>query len=120
MFKTLLSWLTGGVLDRAMSTVDKYIDAQTDRESIKAEIIKTHMLTRADWLRAGGFWTLLLFAVPTAVHYMAVVFYSLLWCQGCMYPQGWTIAALPGAMAEWQGWIIMASIGGLSLLGLRR
>ncbi|AGG91188.1 MULTISPECIES: hypothetical protein [unclassified Sulfitobacter] len=115
-----LKWLTGGVLDRAMQTVDKYVDAQTDREAIKADIIKTHMQTRADWLRAGGFWTLLLFAVPTALHYMAVVLYSLLWCARCAFPVGWTIAALPGAMADWQGYIILASIGGLSLLGMRR
>lgn len=115
-----LKWLTGGVLDRAMSTVDKYVAAQTDREAIKADIIKTHMQTRADWLRAGGFWTLLLFAVPTALHYIAVVIYSLLWCAGCAFPVGWTIAALPGSLSEWQGWIIAASIGGLSLLGLRR
>ncbi|MFG6591296.1 hypothetical protein [Sulfitobacter sp. 1A12157] len=115
-----LKWLTGGVLDRAMSSVDRYIAAQTDRDAIKAEIIKTHMQTRADWLRAGGFWTLLLFAVPTALHYIAVVLYSLLWCAGCAFPQTWTIAALPGAMAEWQGYIILASIGGLALLGVRR
>lgn len=119
MIGALIKWLTGGALDRAMGTVDRYVDAKTDREAIKADIVREHMRTRADWLRAGGFWTLLLFAVPTALHYAAVVAYSLLWCFSCAHPQDWTIAALPGPMADWQGWIILASIGGLSLLAKR-
>lgn len=115
-----LRWLTGGVLDRAMQSVDKYVDAQTDRESIKAEIIKEHMRTRADWMRAGGFWTLLAFAAPVVFHFSAVVLYSVFWCAGCAFPQPWSIAALPGPMAQWEGWIVLASIGGLSLLGIKR
>ncbi len=120
MIRAVLSWLTGGALDRAMASVDRYIDAKTDREAIKADIIKAHMAARGDWLRAGGLWTLLLFAVPTALHYAAVIVYSALWCAGCAFPQDWSIAALPGPMAEWQGWVILASIGGLSLLGIKR
>lgn len=124
----LFGWLTGGglqgALDRALDTVDRRIEAETSREKIKADLIETmaseHMRTRAGWLAAGGFWTLMLFAVPTAIHYAAVTFYSILWCAGCAWPQEWTIAALPGPMAEWEGWIVLASIGGLSLLGMRR
>lgn len=120
MIGRILSWLTGGALDRALGTVDRYIDSKTDQEAIKAEIVKTHLTTRSDWLRAGGFWLLAAFAAPVWFHFGAVVAYSVFWCSGCVYPQGWTIAALPGAMEQWEGWILLASIGGLSLLGLRK
>jgi hypothetical protein len=124
MIRLLLSWLTGGgatgILDRALDTVDKRIAAETDRDKIKADILREHMRTRGDWMKAGGFWTLLLFAIPTAIHYGAVIVYSILWCAGCAYPQSWSIAALPGLMAQWEGYIILASIGGLALLGARR
>jgi|19_taG_2_1085344.scaffolds.fasta_scaffold168099_2 hypothetical protein len=115
VFKFFLGWITSGPLDRALTTVDKYVENQTDRERIRGSIIETHMTTRADWMKAGGFWTLLLFAVPTAFHYSAVVVYSTFWCANCAYPKTWTIAALPGTMGEWEGWTILACIGGLGL-----
>lgn len=117
--KALLGFFKGPI-GRAFDLAEKNIEAKTDREALKADILREHMRTRASWLRAGGFWTLLLFAVPTAAHYAAVVVYSVLWCQLCAFPKTWSIAALPGVMAEWQGWIILASIGGLSLLGAKK
>lgn len=124
MIGAILSWLTGngfrGALDRALDTIDNKIEAETDREKIKADIIRQHMTTRGEWLRAGGFWTLAAFAVPALFHFGAVTVYSVFWCADCAYPKAWTIAALPAPMSEWQGWIVLASIGGLSLLGVRR
>lgn len=119
ILKAIAGFFGGGLLDRALATVDKHIDAQTDRERIKGDIIIAHMNTRAGWLRAGGIWTLLIFACLAAFHFGAVVVYSVFWCADCAFPQPWTIAALPGQMAEWEGWIILASIGGLSLLARR-
>lgn len=116
----LITGFLKGPIGRAFDLAEKNIEAKTDREALKADILREHMRTRASWLQAGGFWTLLLFAVPTAAHYGAVVVYSVFWCKLCAYPQTWSIAALPGVMADWQGWIILASIGGLSLLGAKR
>jgi len=120
MIRLILKWLTGGVLDRILSTVDAKIKSETNREKIKGDIIMEHMRTRIGWMQAGGFWTLMLFAVPTAFHYGFVTVYSSFWCKLCMYPVGWSVAALPEPMASWEGYIVLASIGGLSLLGLRR
>ena len=119
MIRTVLKWITGGALDRALSTVDKYVDAQTDREKIKAEIVKAHLTTRGDWLRSGGLWTMLPLLAVASFHFGAVAIYSVFWCAKCAYPQPWTVAALPEPMATWQGWIILAAIGGLGLLGRR-
>jgi hypothetical protein len=120
MLALLLRWLGGGALDRILDTVDRRVQAEQDRDRIKGEVIKAHLASRAGWMAAGGFWLLLMWSVVALSHYAAVTVYSILWCARCAYPQPWTIAALPPPMSEWQGWIVMASIGGLGLLRLGR
>jgi hypothetical protein len=120
MFARIISWITGGFLDRALSSVDKYVEAQTDREKIKADVVSEYYRNRASWMSAGGFWVLLLFAIPTAIHYASVVFYSIFWCADCAYPVSWTIAALPGAMNEWAGWVVIACLGGAGAFAWKR
>lgn len=120
MINTVLSWLTGGALSRVFDTIDKSIESQTDRERLKADVIKEHMRTRSDWLRAGGLFLMIPFVGVVFFHFGAVAVYSVFWCADCMAPQGWTIAALPEPMATWEGWIIAASIGGLSLMRMKR
>ena len=120
MISVVLKWLTGGVLDRVLSTVDKKISAETDREALKAEIIKAHYETRAGFMKAGGFVLMLLFAVPLAFWHGAVVVYSVFWCAGCAYPQTWTIAALPAPLGEWAGLIIISIFGVVGVTGLSK
>lgn len=117
MIKVILNWLTGGVLDRVLSTVDRKIASETDREKIKGDIIIEHYRQRADWMRAGGFWLMLLFAVPLAFWHAAVAVYSVFWCARCAWPQTWTVAALPPPLDEW-GWMIVVSIFGV--IGVER
>lgn len=115
----LLKWLTGGALDKALDLVDRKIDSDLERERIKGEIIAAHLATRAAYMRAGGFWLMLIFAAPLAFWWAAVLVYSVLWCGGCAYPQTWTVAALPAPLDEWAGGIIVAIFGvvGLSRVG---
>ena len=63
----LMNLLSGGLLSRALDTVDRKISAETDREKLKADLILENYRTRADWMRAGGFWLMVLFAAPLAV-----------------------------------------------------
>lgn len=120
MIRAVLGWLSGGVLDRVFQTVDKQIEAQTDRETLKAEIIKEHMRTRADYMRAGGLWLMMLFAVPLAFWWGAVLVYSVLWCRACAYPQTWSIAALPAPLDQWAGLIVLSIFGVLGIDRLKR
>jgi len=112
MLAALIRWLTGGVLDRVLDTIDKRVDAETDRDRIKAEVIKTYLETRPGFMRAGGFWLMLLFAAPLGFWFAAVTIYSVFWCAGCAFPQDWTIAALPPPLDDWSG-LIIASIFGV-------
>ena len=101
----------GGLLDRVLDTVDKKVQSETDREKIKGDIIRSHYASRGAWMQAGGFWLMLIFAVPLALWFGAVVIYSLLWCAGCAYPQAWSVAALPPPLDEWAGLIIISIFG---------
>lgn len=119
MIKSVISWLTGGVLDRALDVVERRVANEADRERLKAEVIKTHLETRTEWMRAGGFYLMLMFAVPLAFWFSAVVVYSVLWCANCVWPQDWSVAALPPPLDEWAGGIILSIFGvvGLSRIG---
>lgn len=112
MLRTILGWLTGGVLDRVLSTVDRKIQNETDREKIKGDIIRESYRSRGAWMRSGGFVLTLLFAIPLAFYWASVIWYSVFWCLDCAYPKPWTIAALPAPFDEW-GWMIMVSIFGV-------
>ena len=129
--KKILGWITGGALDRVLDTVDRKIGAETDREAIKGEIIREHYRSRSAFMEAGGFWLMMVFALPLGLWFAAVCVYSVFWCAGCAFPQDWTIAALPppiGAPADgsYQGWagVIITSIFGVvgitRLAGSRR
>lgn len=120
MIRALIKWLTGGVVDRVLDTVDRRVSAETDREKLKAEIIREHYRSRADFMRAGGFWLMLMFALPLALWWASVLVYSVLWCRGCAWPQEWSIAALPPPLDEWAGLIVMAIFGVLGVDRLRR
>lgn len=120
MIKAILKWLTGGVLDRVLSTVDRKIQLQGDREKLKTDLILSYYKSRSDYMRAGGLWLMLLFAVPLGIWHGAVVIYSLLWCAGCAFPQAWTIAALPSPLDEWAGLIVVSIFGVIGVSNFRR
>lgn len=119
MIRALLGWLTGGALDRVLDSVDRKVAAETDREALKRDLIVEHYRNRADWMRAGGFWLMLLFALPLALWWAAVIVYSIFWCAGCAWPMGWTIAALPAPLNEWAGLIVVALFGVIGISGRR-
>ena len=120
MLRAIIGWITGGALDRILGTVDRQIEASTDKEKIKADIIKAHYASRAGFMNAGGFVLMLLFAVPLAFWHGAVLIYSVFWCAGCAYPQEWTVAALPSPLDEWAGIIVVSIFGVVGVTGLRR
>ena len=111
MLKAIVGWITSGALDRVLATVDNKIAADTDREKIKAEIIKTHYETRASFMQTGGFWLMVLFAAPLAFWFASVCLYSVFFCADCVFPQTWTIAALPPPLDQWSAQIVIAIFG---------
>lgn len=120
MIGAVLRWITGGALDRILDTVDRKVQSETDREKIKGDIIKESYKQRASWMKAGGFWLMLLFACPLAFWHGSVLVYSVFWCSGCAFPQDWYIAALPSPLDDWAATMIVAIFGVIGVTSLRR
>jgi hypothetical protein len=120
MIRAILSWLSGGALDRVLRTVDAKIQSDVDREKLKADIVLEFYRTRSDYMRAGGLWLMVAFAAPLALWWAAVLVYSVLWCARCAYPQEWSIAALPPPLDQWAGMIVLSIFGVIGVDRLKR
>lgn len=90
---------SGYKLKQAETSLEKEkIVAQTEQSKDKWKAV---ILTST-----GAWWFQLFFVIPLALWFSAVVIYSMFWCQDCMYPQPWSIAALPPPLNDWAGAII--------------
>jgi len=113
----VLKFFGGGVVNRILQSVDQAQLQTTLRDQAKVDLLKTYYETKPSWLRAGGFWTLMLFALPTALWWASLCVYNVLWCAKCMFPQPWSIAGFPAPYDNWGFFIMLASIGGLGIMG---
>jgi hypothetical protein len=104
---------SSGILDRAIAALQANADNETERERIDASVaieqVKAEVARRQaqrDILVAeqGRLVTSMMrpaFAYPLAIYYAAVILDSLLHFR-------WNVAALPGPIGDWSGWIISA------------
>lgn len=123
LLKTIFGYLTGGTLDRILSSIDHKIDNTTERERIKTEAVSQYVKAHVAIANSRQWWFPILFLAPAGFWFGAVCVYSVLWCAGCAYPQTWTVAALPAPLDEWMG-VIVASLfigkAGETLIGRLR
>ena len=123
MLKLLMSFLSGP-LDRILDTVDAKIDNETAREEIRNKTVSAYVeqLARVQTSKWG--WAPLLFYIPVGVWFGSVCLYSVLFCRLCIFPQEWSIAALPPSLDPWIGAIIgslfIGKAGETILRGLRK
>ena len=106
MFRMLLGWLTGGTLDRILSSIDKKVDNETVREKLKTEAVTEYVKAHVAIANSRQWFFPLFFLIPAGLHFASVTIYSILFCRGCAYPQDWSIAALPAPFNEWEGVIV--------------
>lgn len=109
----ILKWLGGGILGRALDSVDRSIDNETERQRIKGDVVREYLRANMAMMTGRGWWFPLFFVVPLGLWFASVCIYSILWCRGCAFPQDWTIAALPSPLDEWSGAIIATLFGGV-------
>lgn len=106
MWQWLLKLVTGGALDRILDTVDHKVDNGTERERIKTQAVESYIKAQAGILAGRGWWFPLFFIAPLGFWFASVCLYSVFFCRTCMFPQEWTIAALPAPLNDWAGVII--------------
>lgn len=102
----ILKAFLAGPLDRIMSTIDKRVDSEAERERIKAETVQAYVAAQTATLTSRWGWAPLLFYIPLAFWFASVCVYSALFCRACIYPVAWSVAALPPSLDPWIGPII--------------
>jgi hypothetical protein len=124
MLETIIGWFLKGPLDRMFGTIDKAIDNETKREEIKTRAVESYMTAQVAILTGRGWWFPLLFLMPAGLWFSGVCIYSLLFCAKCVFPQSWTVAALPPPLDQWMGAIVgslfIGKAGGELLARLRK
>lgn len=85
---------------------EKKATTDVEKEKIRSQVEMNKDTIKGAILTNGSWWFQLFFVIPLAVWFSGVVLYSLFWCQKCIYPQPWSIAALPTPLDTWAGWII--------------
>lgn len=113
IFTKVLSWLSGGMLDRMLDHLERRADSETERERIRTNVTIEEIKAEIESRRAArdiviaeqGWWVTALirpaFAWPLAIWWAAVIADSL-------FRFEWNVAALPAPLDEWSGWIIAA------------
>lgn len=96
-------------LSRILRTVDAKIESETERKRIKADLVAKAAEQQTAMLNGPGRWLHALFIVPLGLWFASVCIYSMLFCRDCVYPVGFTIAALPKPLDEWS-WLIVTSL----------
>ena len=95
------------VIDKWSDYKLKQADSALEVEKIKAQTEQSKDKWKAVILTSTGAWLFqLFFIVPLALWFFSVVLYSIFFCQDCIYPVGWTIAALPSPLNDWAAAII--------------
>jgi hypothetical protein len=124
MWETVIGWFLKGPLDRMFKTIDNAVDNETKREEIKTRAVESYMSAQVAILTGRGWWFPLLFLVPAGLWFGAVCIYSILFCVKCVFPQSWTIAALPPPLDQWMGAIVgslfIGKVGGELVARFRR
>lgn len=110
----ILKWLGGGPLGRILDTVDNSMNNATEKEKVRTAAVIEYVKAQVAVLTGPGWWFPLFFIVPLGVWFSSVCYYSILFCRNCMFPQDWTIAALPPPLDEWAGAIITSLFIGAS------
>ncbi|ASJ59006.1 hypothetical protein KEM44_21225 [Sinorhizobium meliloti] len=123
MWRLLFSFLSGP-LGRILDTIDRKVDSETERQRIKTQAVESYVAAQAQVLTGRGWWFPLFFLVPAGLWFSAVCIFSIFFCRACVWPQDWTIAALPPPLNEWMGAIVgslfIGKAGEILLKGLRR
>lgn len=109
MLSLLLKWITNGPLDRILTSLDKSIDNETERQKVAGEVISKYIATeaetRATAMQSRVFWYVwALFAAPVGFWLGAI-------CLDSVFLFSGQIADLPPSVKPYASQIIAAVFG---------
>lgn len=118
MLSLLLKWITKGPLDRILTSLDKSIDNETERQKVAGEVISKYIATeaetRATAMQSRVFWYVwALFAAPVGFWLGAI-------CLDSVFLFSGQIADLPPSVKPYASQIIAAVFGsGAGVAGIQ-
>lgn len=118
MIGGVLSFLTGGPLNRILATIDKRVDGETERQRVVADAVKHYVEAdaqqRATAMQSRVFWWVwAAFAIPVAFWFGAI-------CLDSVFLFSGTIADLPPSVKPYATQIFSAIFGsGAAVAGLQ-
>jgi len=103
--KWIISFLTGGSLEKILDVINTKMDNDVKKEELKAEVTETWIKAQASLLVGRTWWFQLLFVIPLGIWWASVILDSILgyfdWWNHVTY-------SLPSPLDQWAGWIISA------------
>jgi hypothetical protein len=103
--KFIVSFLTGGSLEKILDVINKKMSDDVKKEELKAEVTETWIKAQASLLVGRTWWFQLLFVIPLGAWFSAVILDSIFgsfdWYHHVTY-------ALPEPLDDWAAWIISA------------
>lgn len=98
----VLSWLTGGSLQKILNTIDKTIDNSQTRDQVQAEVTKTWVNAQAQLMVGRTWWFQLFFVIPLGFWWSAIILDT-------VFQIEWLVVGkLPAPLDSWAGWIVSA------------
>lgn len=121
-FFKVLSWLSGGVLNRVLTYLERKDNTATERDKVKATVLRTAIVAEMDArqnareirLATAGFWEMRLLTVLIALPF--VVHLNLVALDTC-FGFGWGVSKFPAPFDEWEGAILLSFFGVYAGLG---
>lgn len=109
MIRALLSWLTGGVLSRILTSVDRSIDNETERQQIRAQVVAKYVESAAETRQVAMqsrifWWIWALFSVPLGIWWAAI-------CLDSVFLFSFDVADLPASVKPYANQIFAAVFG---------
>ena len=109
MFLTLFKWLTSGPLDRILTTVDRKMDNETERQKVTASVVQRYVEAESENRQAAMqsrvfWWVWAGFAAPLAFWFGAI-------CLDSVFLFSGQIADLPPSVKPYASQIFAAVFG---------
>lgn len=89
----VLQVFTGGTLESILTTIDRGMDNEVEKEKVKADVTKKWIDAQANLLVGRTWWFQLFFVIPAGLYWTALIL--------AQFPfLGWTVYRMPGFAEE--------------------
>lgn len=109
--KWFVGLFLGKPLDRILTSIDKGIDNETEREKLKLRAVEIAANAQVEMLNGKSRALLWFFALPLGAYHAFALIHAGLMCRVCAFPATWEVGPLPPPLDKWDGLIVASLFG---------